>query len=105
MARYVFYPSADRRQDEIWDYTLRTWGEAQAEKYIHGLHAHLQKTAERKTPWRPLPKHLANPVGVTHQAYVTRYEKHYLFFRELPGGAIGVMAILHEAMDMPVRLR
>jgi toxin ParE1/3/4 len=38
------------------------------------------------------------------QAYFSRYERHYLFFRELPSGKIGVMAILHERMDIPVRL-
>lgn len=30
---------------------------------------------------------------------------HYIFFRELSGGEIGVITILHENMDLPARIR
>ncbi len=36
--------------------------------------------------------------------YVSRYRRHYLFFREFDSGNIGVMSILHERMDVPARL-
>jgi plasmid stabilization system protein ParE len=29
---------------------------------------------------------------------------YYLFFRKLSAGKIGIMAILHESSDLPVRL-
>ena len=35
---------------------------------------------------------------------MSRYRRHYLFFRELASGKIGVMSILHERMDVPARL-
>ena len=48
MVGYKFFPPADRSQDEIWDYTYKEWGEAQADKYITGLHSHIQKLADKK---------------------------------------------------------
>jgi plasmid stabilization system protein ParE len=45
------------------------------------------------------------PSDIKHEAYFSRYERHYLFFRTLDNGDLGVMSILHEKMDMAVRLR
>ena len=36
--------------------------------------------------------------------YFTRYEHHYLFFRELSDGRLGIISVLHERMDLPNRL-
>jgi len=104
VSSYLFFPPADDAQDEIWRYSCEAWGEKQAEKYIKGLHHHLQLLLERKKFWRPLPANLVIPPDLKLKAYFSKYEYHYLFFRELSGGAIGVMAILHEKSDMPVRL-
>jgi len=101
---YLFFPSADDAQDEIWRYSYRAWGEKQAEKYIKGLHHHLQLLTEKKKLWRSLPAKLVIPPDMELNAYFSKYEHHYLFFRELAAGSIGVMAILHEKSDMPVRL-
>ena len=104
MSGYLFHPPADAAQDRIWKDTVVHWGEAQAATYITGLHAHLKTLSETKALWRRLPSALAVPAGLNIQAFFSRYERHYLFFRALPSGKIGVMAILHERMDIPVRL-
>jgi toxin ParE1/3/4 len=104
MGGYLFYPPADAAQDRIWQDTVDQWGEAQAVAYITGLHAYLQKLSENKALWRKLPGDLAVPADLKTHAFFTRYERHYLFFRELRSGKIGVMAILHDRMDIPVRL-
>lgn len=105
MANYRFYKSADIQQDKIWRYTEEEWGKRQADKYIIGLHKHLQKLAERKVFWHVLPERLAVPVGVKLQAYFSHYEKHIIFFRELDASTIGIISILHEAMDIPLNLK
>jgi plasmid stabilization system protein ParE len=104
MSGYLFYPAADAAQDRIWKDTVVHWGEAQTARYITGLHAHLQKLSETKALWRRLPRDLVAPADLKAQAFFSRYGRHFLFFRELPSGKIGVMAILHDRMDIPVRL-
>lgn len=104
MVVYRFYPRADAAQDKIWRDTVETWGEKQAVTYITGLHTHLQRLCEERAIWRKLPQRLAVPADVKHEAYFSRYEHHYVFFRELDNGDLGVMSILHERMDLPVRL-
>jgi plasmid stabilization system protein ParE len=104
MPGYLFYPPADAAQDRIWRDTVERWDESQAVRYIEGLHKHLQKLSETRALWRRLPQRLIASTGIKEQAYFSHYERHYLFFRELPSGKIGVMSILHERMDLPVRL-
>jgi toxin ParE1/3/4 len=104
MTGYRFYRTANAAQDRIWRDTAQTWGDAQAITYIKGLHAHLQRLAENRSLWRRLPQNLAVPADVRKEAYFSRYERHYVFFRELDNGDIGVISILHDHMDVPVRL-
>lgn len=105
MVAYRFFPRADDAQDKIWRDTVETWGEKQAITYITGLHADLQRLCDDKAIWRKLPQKLAVPADIKREAYFSRYERHYVFFRELDNGDLGVMSILHERMDLPVRLK
>jgi plasmid stabilization system protein ParE len=97
--RYRFFPAADRRQDEIWDYTVKKWGEPKAEEYIRGLHDAVSKAAENPQLWRRIERK-----GFEKVFYI-RYGKHFIFFRLLSGGILGIMSILHERMDIPARLK
>lgn len=101
---YRFYRNADRQQDAIWRYTHKMWGEVLAEKYISGLHAYIQQLADRKIAWRPLPSQFTVPADLDVEVYFGHYRKHYIFFKEIHKGVIGIMAIFHESMDIPVRL-
>ncbi len=101
---YKFFPTADKAQDAIWRYSVDTHGKKQAIKYIEGLHAHIQTLSEKKKMWWPLPDKFIIPSDLNMITYFSRYEHHNLFFRELPSGKIGIMSILHESTDMPVRL-
>lgn len=104
MAGYLFYKTADAAQDRIWEETVGTWGESQAETYIIGLHQHLDKISRHKTLWRRLPSALAVPQDLRIEVWFSRYEHHYIIFRQLSDDRIGVISILHERMDLPVRL-
>jgi len=101
---YRFYRNADQQQDEIWSYTCKIWGEAQAEKYICNLHVYLQQLADREISWKSLPTQFTVPVDLDVDVYFGRYQKHYIIFKEIHHGVIGIIAILHESMDIPVRL-
>jgi plasmid stabilization system protein ParE len=97
--RYLFFPAADRRQDEIWDYTLEKWGEKKAVEYIRGLHNAVSDAAGNPKLWRRLERK-----GFERVFYI-RYGKHFIFFRVLSGGVLGIISILHERMDIPARLK
>ena len=102
MPGFRFYEAADRRQDEIWKYTKDLWGPAQAESYIRGLHVILQQAADKKLTWKKVsPRQLLKSWP---ELYFVRYELHFVFFRVLPDGTLGVVSILHAAMDIPQRL-
>ena len=102
MSLYRLYPRADKQQDKIWQYTFDLWSVEQADKYIHGLHKHFEKLASKEVPWRKLPQ---TKLPLSKDAYFSRYQKHFIFFRELPNHNIGIISILHEVMDIPARLR
>ena len=104
MADYRLYPRADAAQDRIWRYTLEMWGEAQALAYIEGLHAHFRKLTTLPQIWRPLPSKFKQQEPVK-AVYFSRYSQHYIFFKILDNGDLGIMSILHGRTDMPARLR
>ena len=93
------YPKARRAIKDIWKYTQKTWGEDQANRYIHGLYEALQNAHDNKIMWRPVKHSGINGI------FFIRYEHHYLFFRELSNGALGLVSVLHESMDIPRRIK
>lgn len=105
MPTYKFYTVADQQQDEIWIYSFNYWGEVQANKYLQELHQHLQNLVDKNIPWKLLPGDIIVPPNIEVNVYLSHYERHYIFFREFSNGDIGVMSILHDAMDIPVRLK
>lgn len=96
---HEIFPAARRSLLEIWHYSEQHWGESQADKYIRGLHEAISKAAGDKGSWRVLGQ------PELRDLYYIRYEKHFIFFRLLTTGVLGVISILHEKMDIPNRLR
>ena len=94
MSQFVIFKPANQTLDEIWEYSLETWGEKQAEIYIEGLFNILQKAASREVLWRKLHKQ------TFLETYFVKYQRHYIFFRELEDNLIGVISIIHEQRDI-----
>lgn len=105
MTRYLFHPIADAEQDEIFGFTRDRWGQRQAETYIRELHAHLELLAASRGLWRALPNRLGILIRSDVAIYVSRYQQHYIFFRELPSGAMGILRLIDVRRDMPKKLR
>lgn len=93
-----FYAAANHRLDEIWHYSVEQWDEVQAEKYLRGLFQAVEGVSARRFLWKPVQE--AGFAGV----FYFRYERHFIFFRELGGGDLGVLTILSDRMDLPRRL-
>lgn len=104
MAGYIFFPSANDELDKIWTYSEDKHGTRQAEKYMNGLHSYLQDLSEKKKLWKALPQKWVVPDDLDIQIYFNKYEYHFIYFREFQSGKIGIMSLLHETMDIPVRL-
>ena len=84
--------AASHRLDEIYCYTRDRWGEAQAERYVKGLFDAFAQIESHGVLSRPIPA----AFGV--DGYVFRYRHHFVYWRRLADGDIGVVTILHERM-------
>jgi toxin ParE1/3/4 len=94
------YPEARQRLAKIWTDTAREWGEKKADNYIDTLYAAIHKLNETSYLWKKLEYKGFRGKGV----YCIRVEKHVVFFKKLPSGALGILSILHERMNLPDRL-
>lgn len=99
MSGFRVQAAAAYRIDDIYRYTADTWGEAQAERYIHGLFDHFQAIAAREVPWRPVP------ADFDVDGFVCRYEHHLIYWKVLTRGEIGIVTVLHERMHQIGRFR
>lgn len=99
MNAYRVQAGASDRIDEIYLYTRDTWGEAQAQHYIRGLFEHFDEIAGRAFPWRQIPAEF----GV--EGYFSRYEKHFVYWKILGDGTIGIVTVLHQRMHQTERFR
>jgi toxin ParE1/3/4 len=99
MSAFLVQDGASHRLDEVYTYTRDTWGEAQAEAYIRGLFDRFEAIAARRFPWRSIPAEF----GV--DGYVCRHEKHFIYWKLLADGSVGIVTILHERMHQPERFR
>jgi toxin ParE1/3/4 len=93
------FKAARARLIEVWAYSETTWGASQADKYVRGSVAAIERAQDKPGRWRPL-RDKALP-GI----FYFRHEHHFVFFRRLSKGQIGVITVLHESMDLPARLR
>jgi len=94
----LFLPAAKDRLVEIWEYTSSTWDDEQADGYVDGLIATVQKFAARRDSWSPVKQRRFKGV------YSIRYRHHFIFFKVM-ADSLGVISILHESMDLPNRLK
>ncbi|MCX6970554.1 MAG: type II toxin-antitoxin system RelE/ParE family toxin [Verrucomicrobia bacterium] len=93
------HAAAESRLIEIWNYTLEKWGEKKADAYVRRLVAAIHSLGDTRHLWRRVPdKTLA---GI----WFARHEHHYIFFRELSRGTVGIITVLHESMDLPARIK
>lgn len=91
--------AASHRLDEIYRYTRDRWGSDQADRYITGLFAAFDSIATHGVVSKPIPAEF----GVS--GYVFRYGHHFVYWRWLSNGDVGIVAILHERMHQTDRFR
>jgi toxin ParE1/3/4 len=91
--------AASHRLDEIYRHTRDRWGEAQARSYVVSLFDAFERIESHGPLSRPIPA----AFGV--DGYVFRHERHFVYWRRLANGDIGIVTILHERMHQIERFR
>jgi plasmid stabilization system protein ParE len=99
MAAVRIQEAASHRLDEIYRYTQERWGTEQADRYVSGLFEAFDKIETRGVMSRPIPAELGA------DGYFFRYQRHFVYWRNLPNGDIGIVTILHERMHQIDRFR
>ncbi len=92
MASIRVQEAASLRIDEIYRYSQDKWGSDQADAYIMGLFEVFAAIAAGSVLSRPIPAEF----GI--DGYFYRYERHYIYWKKLNNGDVGIVTILHERM-------
>ena len=93
MAKYDITKEATEDLYRIWEYTVDTWSEQQADTYYALLEAGMHKVAEA-------PERIGTPYDEIYpglRAYHVR--RHMLFYIMQTNGRALIVRILHEKMD------
>lgn len=89
---------ASCRLDEIYLYSIKKQGKNQAQTYINGVFLAAKGILNNQTLSRPIPAEF----GVS--GFYFRYQQHFVYWRALENGDIGIATILHERMYLQSRL-
>lgn len=98
MPSYKLTPDAENDLLEIAIYTIETWGLEQSDSYEAALGVCFRSIAAGTA-------HTRSPIPHRPELQVCRCEHHYVFALLEEGSAALIVAVLHEKMDLMVRLR
>lgn len=98
MARYELTKKAATDLGEIWNYTVDTWSEDQADHYYRMLINSCQDIADRKVNGKPYEGIYSGLLGI-------KAGKHIIFYRQITDDLIEIARFLHERMDLKRRIR
>lgn len=96
MHKYRLTPSAKSDLIEIWNYTVETWGEKQAEKYLQDIEDKLDQLAGNPGLGRKRPE-------ISSGYYSFPVQKHVIFYLN-SDSHIDIIGILHGKMDIDKNL-
>lgn len=91
--------AASHRLDDSYRFTRDRWGSEQAERYIRGLFDAFGRIETHGVTSKPVPTEF----GV--EGYFFRYDRHFVYWRRLSNGDVGIVTILHERMHQIDRFR
>lgn len=92
MHEYRLTPSAKSDLIKIWNYTVETWSETQAEKYLQDIEDTLNQLAANPELGRRRPE-----IAPGYHSFPVR--KHVIFYL-IPDRYIDIIGILHGKMDI-----
>lgn len=97
MANYVLTNKAVLDLSAIWEYTVDTWSEKQADKYYFMLLDSCQEIADGKVVGKKYAEISAEIIGF-------KAGLHIIFYRKISHDKIEIARILHTQMDLKNRI-
>jgi len=98
MGNYHLTNKAIEDLSDIWNYTVDTWSERQADLYYEMLIGFCRHLADN-------PKFGKNYDEIAEDLYGFRANKHVIFYRIISQNEIEIVRILHGSMDLKNRIR
>ena len=98
MAKYHLTNKAVEDLSDIWEFTVDTWSERQADDYYNMLIASFQKITENPQLFGLKYEEIAEGL------HGYRANKHIIFYRILADEDILIIRILHQRMDLKHRI-
>jgi toxin ParE1/3/4 len=92
MPDYRLTPAAKSDLLKIWNYTIKNWGEKQAEKYLLDIESKLERLAANPELGRQRPE-----INLSYYSFPVK--KHIIFYLQ-SGNHIDIIGILHGKMDI-----
>lgn len=97
MYRVILKQEAIDDLNEIWNYSLETWSQWQADKYYEAIELACIRIGQN-------PKIGKAYQGVRRNLLGLRSGRHIIFYEIISDEEIEVIRILHERMDLPSKL-
>ncbi len=97
MAKYELTNKAVADLNDIWEYTVETWSENQADKYYEMLLDFFQDIADN-------PELGKNYDGIKSDLFGIKANRHVIFYRKRNNQTIEITRILHGQMDLKNRI-
>ena len=98
MAKYELTNKATKDLGRIWNYTVDTWSENQADQYYRMLLNSCQDIADGKVNGKPYEGIYSGLLGI-------KAGKHIIFYRQINEDLVEIARFLHERMDIKRRIR
>lgn len=98
MASYTLTNKAVLDLSAIWEYTIDTWSEKQADKYYFMLLDTCEDIADGKVSGKNYPEINAEILGC-------RAGQQILFYRKISHNKVEIARILHTQMDLKNRIK
>jgi toxin ParE1/3/4 len=97
MANYTLTNKAVTDLSEIWNYTIETWSEKQADKYYFMILDTCQDLADGKAKGKNYPEVDLEVLGF-------KIGQHIVFYRLINIEEIEITRVLHSQMDLKNRI-
>jgi toxin ParE1/3/4 len=91
--------AASARLDGIYRYTRDRWGTDQADRHITDLFTAFDQIESHGVASRPIPAEFEV------DGFYFRHAYHFVYWRRLHNGDVGIVTILHERMHQMDRFR